>query len=86
MNDITKTLKDLRNQNNISQADLAKRMGMSQSAYSKLENNPDNVTLGQYKQLAKIHRVELGLLLGIDDDYKKHYETFLKFKQIFDQL
>jgi transcriptional regulator with XRE-family HTH domain len=30
-----------------SQADLAERLGVQQSAVSKLENNPDNITIGK---------------------------------------
>jgi len=67
MNKLRLRIKNLRNELNLTQVDVAEQMGISVSAYSRIENDPGNVVLDRYIELAKILNVELTKLLeGLD--------------------
>jgi transcriptional regulator with XRE-family HTH domain len=45
---------------------MAKKLRVTQQAYSSMENNPENVTLKRLREIAELLGVELITLLGID--------------------
>jgi len=72
MKDLSNLLKKLRNDSNKSQDEIAELMGISQSAYLRLESDPSSATLAQIYQLAEIHGVSIGFLLEFDADQLKY--------------
>ncbi len=63
-------IKKYRELRNYSQKYVATKMGMSQNAYSKIENNITQLTVHHVKELAKILDVPLTELLR--DDFEIH--------------
>lgn len=51
------SLKSARVNANMTQAQVAERMGVHVQTYRKLEENPDTATIGQAKQLSALLRV-----------------------------
>lgn len=67
--DFSERLKELRAEKGLSQTDLAKQTGISQSAITKWENNV-HYPFGQLIVLAKYFDVSVDYLLGLTDDFK----------------
>ena len=63
-------IKKYREMRNYSQKYVASRMGMSQNAYSKIENNITGLTVHHVKELAKILEVPITDLLK--DEFEIH--------------
>ena len=55
------TLKKARILKGFTQRDMAKRLGVHVQTYSKMENHPDTVTIGEAKKICEI--------LGMSYDY-----------------
>jgi transcriptional regulator with XRE-family HTH domain len=62
------TIKQFREFRNYSQDFIAKKMGISQNAYSKIENNITQLTVTHIKQLSKILDISIPDLL--QDEYE----------------
>lgn len=52
-----------------SQDYVAKKLNITQQAYSKIEKNPDNATLERLKQLSEVLGVKVNSIVGDDDMY-----------------
>ena len=63
-------IKKYREMRNYSQKYVATQMGMSQNAYSKIENNITGLTVQHVKELSKILEVPITDLLN--DDFEIH--------------
>lgn len=63
-------IKKYREMRNFSQKYVASRMGISQNAYSKIENNITQLTVHHIKELSKILDVPIADLLR--DDFEIH--------------
>lgn len=63
-------IKKYREMRNYSQKYVASKMGMSQNAYSKIENNITQLTVHHVKELSKILEVSVTDLLN--DDFEIH--------------
>ena len=63
-------IKKYREMRNYSQKYVASKMGMSQNAYSKIENNITGLTVHHVKELSKILEVPITDLLK--DDFEIH--------------
>jgi transcriptional regulator with XRE-family HTH domain len=61
-------IKNIRQQCNMKQEEVAQQMGISQAAYSKLENNQTELTVRHCKVLSKIFGVNVYEYL--DDDFE----------------
>ncbi len=57
----------IREAKSFSQEFIAKKMKVTQQAYSAMEKQPDNMTLKRLKELCKILDVDLVTLLGEDN-------------------
>ena len=57
-------LRDLREDNDLSQKELAKIIGMSQTGYSKYETGENDIPTGILIALARFYNVSIDYLLG----------------------
>ena len=60
-------LRDLREDSDRSQTDLAKLLGMSQTGYSKYETGENDVPVAVLEKLADIYHTSVDYLLGRTD-------------------
>lgn len=58
-------IRELREDKDITQAELARRLGMSQTGYSKYETGENDVPTAILIKLAEIHNVSVDYLLGL---------------------
>ena len=65
--DFYKRIKDLREEKNLSQTELAKLTGISQSAITKWENRQREPSLDGIIRLAKFFDVSSDYLLGLEE-------------------
>lgn len=59
-------LKEARAKSGLSQAEVAKRLGVTQPAYFYMENGDKTPSLAAAKQLARLFNVSLDWLVGAD--------------------
>ena len=64
-------LRDLREDRDWKQEEVARRIGVKQTTYSKYELGKINVPLGILIQLAEIYQVSLDYLTGLSDDPRR---------------
>lgn len=63
---ISETIRNIRETKRVKQIYMAKRLKVTQQAYSRMEHDPEKLTLRRLMQIAEILEVELTTLLGID--------------------
>lgn len=63
---ISDIIRTIREEKQLTQLYMAKKLKVTQQAYSSMENNPDNVTLKRLRDIAELLGVELITLLGIE--------------------
>jgi len=73
-------IRKYREMKNYSQKAVAEQMGISQNAYSKIENNITQLTVHHVKQLSEILKVPVSDLLK--DDFEIHKPLFINGKPI----
>lgn len=69
-----KRIKDLREDNDLLQKDIANLLGISQQYYSEYENGKRTITISHLITLAKYYNVSIDYLVGLSnykDDNKK---------------
>lgn len=66
-----KVLKELREYNNLSQYDIAEKMGISRSSYNQFEQQYDIIPIKRLNELANIFNCSIDYLLDLTD--KKSY-------------
>ncbi len=66
---INEKIKELREQKHWSQEEIAKKMHISSSSYSKIERGETRLTLDRLEQFAEIFDIEIGKLIQSDGDY-----------------
>ena len=64
-------LRDLREDRDWKQEEVARRIGVKQTTYSKYELGKINVPLDILIQLAEIYQVSLDYLTGLSDDPRR---------------
>ncbi len=74
------TIRKYRELRNYTQEYVANQMGISQNAYSKIENNYTQLTVAHIKQLSKI--LEVGLLDLLKDDFEIHKPAHLQMDSV----
>ena len=67
--DVRNKLKMVRESSNLSQEYVASKLNLSQQAYSRMEKNPDNITVGRLRELSAILGVPFNTLAGEEDMY-----------------
>ena len=65
-------LKDLREDKDMNQTQLAKMLGMSQTGYSKYETGENDVPTTILIKLAKFYNTSIDYLLGETDEPKRY--------------
>lgn len=73
-------IRNLREDRDISQKELGKKLGMSQTGYSKYETGENDIPTGVLIQLAKFHNTSIDYILGLTDERKPYPRV--KQKQI----
>ncbi len=62
-------IKMVRESINLSQEYVATKLNISQQAYSRMEKNPDNISVSRLRELSAILGVPFNTLVGEDDLY-----------------
>ena len=65
-------LKDLREDHDMNQTQLAKMLGMSQTGYSKYETGENDIPTSILIQLARIYNTSIDYLLGETDNPSRY--------------
>lgn len=65
-------IRDLREDSNLNQTEMAKLLGMSQTGYSKYETGENDIPSSILIALAKIHKTSVDYLLGLTDVRKPY--------------
>ncbi len=65
-------IRDLRNDKDLTQKDIAELLGMSQTGYSKYETGENDIPTAVLIRLAEIHKTSLDYLLGLTDERKPY--------------
>ncbi|HGA1223336.1 TPA: helix-turn-helix domain-containing protein, partial [Streptococcus suis] len=66
-------LKTLRKENNLTQEELAKKIGVNLRTLQKWENGESSIRTKNAEKLAKHFGVSVGYLLGYEDKVKKEF-------------
>ncbi|MCH5315995.1 MAG: helix-turn-helix transcriptional regulator [Eubacterium sp.] len=67
-----KNIRDLREDSDLTQSEIAKILGISQRAYSYYENGERTLTPEILINLSKIHKVSVDYLLGLTENPKPY--------------
>ena len=69
---ITNRIRDLREDNDMRQIDIAKILNVSQAQYSRIETGENEITLDSLIRLSNLYKVSVDYILGLTD-IKKPY-------------
>jgi len=64
-------IKDLREDSDLTQTELAKILGMSQTGYSKYETGENDIPTAILIKLAEIYNTSVDYILGLTDNPEK---------------
>jgi len=70
-----KRIKDLREDNDLLQKDIAGILGISQQYYSEYENGKRTITISHLITLAKYYDVSIDYLVGLSNFKAEHKKT-----------
>ena len=73
-----KRIRDLREDNDLTQADIAKYLNVTQRTYSRYENDERGIPLEVICALADLHHTSVDYLLGRTDIAKPYPSSKLK--------
>ena len=68
-------IRDLREDMDLTQAKLAKMIGMSQTGYSKYETGENDIPTNILIKLARLYGTSVDYLLGLTDEKKPYYSS-----------
>lgn len=71
-------IRDLREDRDLNQTQLAKKLGMSQTGYSKYETGENDIPTAILIKLAKFYNTSIDYLLGETDNPKRYYKEASK--------
>jgi transcriptional regulator with XRE-family HTH domain len=66
---ISTIIKSIRETKGYSQSYMAKKLNITQQAYSSIEKSPENMSLKKLYDIAELMQVEIITLLGIENEY-----------------
>lgn len=69
--ELAKRIKKIRMEKGFSQEFVAEKMGISQSAYSKMEARAGNCTFYTLEKIATVLKVSVPYMLDIRDEYQQ---------------
>lgn len=67
-----KRIRDLREDRDLNQTEVAKMLGMSQTGYSKYETGENDIPTAILIKLAKFYNTSIDYLLGETDNSKRY--------------
>ena len=67
-----KRIKDLRDDNDLYQKDLAKVLKISQAQYSRIETGENEITLDSLIRLANFYNTSTDYILGLTNNKKRY--------------
>lgn len=67
-------LRDLREDADLNQTQLASYLGMSQTGYSKYETGENDIPTQVLVKLAQYYKTSVDYLLGLTDDKRPHWK------------
>ena len=67
-----KRIRDLREDRDLNQTEVAKMLGMSQTGYSKYETGENDIPTSILIKLADFYSVSIDYLLGVTDDRQRY--------------
>ncbi len=67
-----KRIRDLREDRDLNQTEVAKMLGMSQTGYSKYETGENDIPTSILIKLADFYNVSIDYLLGVTDDSQRY--------------
>ena len=70
---VYKRIRDIREDNDKTQAQIAEILGIKQQQYSRYENGTDEIPLRYLTVLARYYNISLDYLAGLTDTPKKLY-------------
>lgn len=70
---IYKRIRDLREDNDLNQTQIAKMLGMSQTGYSKYETGENDIPTSVLIKLARYYNVSIDYLLGETDCRERYH-------------
>ena len=65
-------IRDIREDNNYTQKQIANILGIQQNSYSQLENGVNNIQIDHLIKLAKFYKTSTDYLLGLTDEKKPY--------------
>lgn len=65
-------IREFREDKNMTQTDIAKYLGMSQTGYSKYETGENDIPTAVLIALAQLHHTSVDYLLGLTDELKPY--------------
>ena len=65
-------LRELRDEKDLTQTEIAKMLGMSQTGYSKYETGENDIPTDVLIKLAKFYNTSIDYLLGQTDSKRRH--------------
>lgn len=65
-------IKDIREDNNKKQIEIAKVLGIQQNSYSQIENGKNNLQVDHLIKLAKYYNTSTDYLLGLTNEIKPY--------------
>ena len=68
-------IRHLREDRDLTQTQIARTLGMSQTGYSKYETGENDIPTAVLIRLARLYDVSIDYLLGESNDPKRHNET-----------
>lgn len=68
-------IRHLREDRDLTQTQIARQLGMSQTGYSKYETGENDIPTAVLIRLARLYGVSIDYLLGESNDPKRHNET-----------
>ncbi len=71
-------LKEIREDNDLKQADIAKILKISQVQYSRYETGVRTIPIYHLIKLAKYYKTSIDYLLGLTDERKPYPKSILK--------
>lgn len=72
MKTLIEKLRDLREDNDLTQENVAKLLGTSQTMYARYERGANELPIRHLKKLCEIYNVSADYLLGIEADKKRN--------------
>lgn len=65
-------IRDLREDNNKSQAEIAKFLGLQQNSYSQIETGKNTLQIDHLIKLAKLYHTSTDYILGLTNEMKPY--------------